>query len=174
MWEIGVYTLQLTTREFFIDGIKRDRWVWSGDASQSYLMNYYLFNDNEEVKRTMWLLAGKQPITSHINTIMDYTLYWFISVWDYYQYSGDEHFLRQIYPVMTAYIEFVNSRRDADGMLQGLAGDWVFVDWADKPMDKRGQLSFEQILFVRAVESMASVAKTIGEKGIQQHICHPV
>ncbi|MBQ3634180.1 MAG: alpha-rhamnosidase [Bacteroidales bacterium] len=165
MWEIGVYTLQLTTREFFIDGIKRDRWVWSGDASQSYLMNYYLFNDNEEVKRTMWLLAGKQPITSHINTIMDYTLYWFISVWDYYQYSGDEHFLRQIYPVMTAYIEFVNSRRDADGMLQGLAGDWVFVDWADKPMDKRGQLSFEQILFVRAVESMASVAKTIGEKG---------
>ena len=45
IWEIGTYTMQLTTREFFIDGIKRDRWVWSGDATQSYLMNYYLFND---------------------------------------------------------------------------------------------------------------------------------
>jgi hypothetical protein len=27
-----------------MDGIKRDRWTWSGDAIQSYLMNYYLRN----------------------------------------------------------------------------------------------------------------------------------
>ena len=40
IWEVGAYTMHLTTREFFIDGIKRDRWVWSGDAIQSYLMNY--------------------------------------------------------------------------------------------------------------------------------------
>ena len=63
----------LTTREFFIDGIKRDRWVWSGDAIQSYLMNYYLFFDNETVKRTIWLLRGKDPVTSHSNTTVSYT-----------------------------------------------------------------------------------------------------
>ncbi|MEG2613361.1 MAG: alpha-rhamnosidase, partial [Alistipes sp.] len=34
IWEVGAYTMHLTTREFFIDGIKRDRWVWSGDAIQ--------------------------------------------------------------------------------------------------------------------------------------------
>ena len=71
IWEVGAYTMHLTTREFFIDGIKRDRWVWSGDAIQSYLMNYYLFFDNESVKRTIWLLRGKDPVTSHSNTIMD-------------------------------------------------------------------------------------------------------
>ena len=163
MWEVGQYTLQLTTREFFIDGIKRDRWVWSGDASQSYLMNYYLFFDSEEVKRTTWLLGGKAPVSSHINTIMDYTFYWFISVWDYYMYTGDKTFLSQIYPTMRNLMEFVNSRRDAEGMVVGMTGDWVFVDWADKPMDKQGQLSFEQILFRRAIESMANVAKEIGE-----------
>ena len=27
IWEVGAYTMHLTTREFFIDGIKRDRWV---------------------------------------------------------------------------------------------------------------------------------------------------
>ena len=53
IWEVGAYTMHLTTREFFIDGIKRDRWVWSGDAIQSYLMNYYLFFDNKTVKRTI-------------------------------------------------------------------------------------------------------------------------
>jgi len=43
IWDVSAYTLHLTTREFFMDGIKRDRWVWSGDAYQSYLMSYYLF-----------------------------------------------------------------------------------------------------------------------------------
>jgi hypothetical protein len=41
------------------------------------LMNYYLFFDNEAVKRTIWLLRGKDPVTSHTNTIMDYTFFWF-------------------------------------------------------------------------------------------------
>lgn len=162
IWEIGVYTMQLTTREFFIDGIKRDRWVWSGDAAQSYLMNYYLFNDSETVKRTIWLLGGKAPITSHINTIMDYTFYWFISIADYYLYSGDRAFLQQIYPNMKTMMDYVLGRTDDDGMVQGMTGDWVFIDWADKPMDKTGQLSFEQILFCRSLESIALVAEVIG------------
>ena len=165
IWDIGVYTMQLTSREFFIDGIKRDRWVWSGDAAQSYLMNYYLFNDNEMVKRTIFLLGGKAPITAHINTIMDYTFYWFNSIYDYYLYSGDRHFLTQIYPQMKTYMEYVLGRTDSEGMVQGMTGDWVFVDWADKPMDKHGQLSFEQILFCKSLETMATVAAIAGEDG---------
>ena len=162
IWEIGAYTMQLTMREFFFDGIKRDRWVWSGDATQSYLMNYYLFNDYETVKRTIWLLGGKAPITSHINTIMDYTFYWFNSIADYYLYSGDKAFLQQIYPNMKTLMDFVLGRTDEDGMVQGMTGDWVFIDWADKPMDKNGQLSFEQILFCRSLESIAQVAEVVG------------
>ncbi len=163
IWDIGVYTMQLTAREFFIDGIKRDRWVWSGDASQSYLMNYYLFGDSDMVKRTTWLLAGKQPITSHINTIMDYTFYWIVSLYDYYLYTADSHFLLQIYPTLRAYMRFIEGRLDGDGMAQWQTGDWVFVDWADKPMDKQGQLAFEQILLCRSYEAAAAVAKTVGE-----------
>jgi len=61
IWDVAAYTLHLNTREFFIDGIKRDRWVWSGDAYQSYLMNYYLFFDSSSVTRTLWALRGKEP-----------------------------------------------------------------------------------------------------------------
>ncbi len=164
IWDVSAYTMLLTTREFFIDGIKRDRWVWSGDALQSYLMNYYLLGDLETVKRTIWLLGGKEPITSHINTIMDYTFYWFISIYDYYMYSGDSHFLEQIYPRMKSYMDFVLNRTDKEGMVQGMTGDWVFVDWADRPMDKKGRLSFEQILFARSLETMEQVACTVGDE----------
>lgn len=162
MWKVGVRTLQLTAREFFIDGIKRDRWTWSGDAYQSYLMNYYLFFDSDTVRRTTWQLRGKDPITAHINTIVDYTFYWIIGVADYYLYTGDSDFVRQIYPRMRSLMDYCQSRTDADGMIVGLEGDWVFLDWSPEPMDKHGEVSFEQILYARSLEAMAQCAKIIG------------
>jgi len=161
IWDIGAYTMHLTTREFFIDGIKRDRWVWSGDAIQSYLMNYYLFFDSESVKRTIWLLRGKDPVTSHSNTIMDYTFYWFLSIYDYYMYSGDKHFVSQIYPRMQTMMDYVLGRTNKNGMVEGLTGDWVFVDWADGYLDKKGELSFEQVLFCKSLETMALCANLV-------------
>ena len=52
-------------------------------------MNYYLFFDSPTVKRTTRLLRGKDPVTAHINTIMDYTLYWFNGIYDYYLYTRE-------------------------------------------------------------------------------------
>ncbi len=165
IWNVGAYTMHLTTREFFIDGIKRDRWVWSGDAVQSYLMNYYLFFDSPAVKRTTRLLRGKDPVTAHINTILDYTFYWFIGIYDYYLYTGDEAFLKEIYPGMKTLMDYVLSRTNKDGMVEGLTGDWVFVDWADFPMSKKGALSFEQILFCKSLETMKLCADVLGDRG---------
>lgn len=158
IWEIGAYTMHLTTREFFIDGIKRDRWVWSGDAVQSYLMNYYLFFDSECVKRTTWLLRGKDPVTAHTNTIMDYTFYWFIGIYDYYMYTGDLAFVKQIYPRMQTMMAYVLGRTNRNGMVEGMTGDWVFVDWADGFLDKKGELAIEQVLLCKSLETMALCA----------------
>ena len=162
IYETARYTLHLSTREFFIDGIKRDRWVWSGDAYQSYLMNYYLMNDNETVKRTMYALRGKDPVTSHINTIMDYTFYWFLGIYDYYLYSGDTSFLQQNYPRMKSLMEYCLGRRNKDGLMEGLPGDWIFIDWANG-LSKKGELSFEQLLLCRSLETMALCAGIAGD-----------
>ena len=162
IWEVAAYTMDLTTREFFMDGIKRDRWTWSGDAIQSYLMNYYLRFDTECVKRTIRQLRGKDPVTAHVNTIMDYTFYWFKSVLDYYQYTGDADFVREMWPRMVTLMDYVLSRTNSEGMAEGQPDDWIFVDWVDFPMHKRGILCFEQILFCKALETMALCAKVLG------------
>ena len=161
IWEVSAYTLDLTTREFFMDGIKRDRWTWSGDAIQSYLMNYYLRFDTECVKRTIRQLRGKDPVTAHVNTIMDYTFYWFKSILDYYQYSGDVDFVREMWPRMVTLMNYVEGRLNDNGMAEGQPDDWIFVDWVDFPMHKRGTLCFEQILLMKAMETMALCAKLL-------------
>ena len=162
IWDVAAYTMDLTTREFFMDGIKRDRWTWSGDAIQSYLMNYYLRFDTECVKRTIRQLRGKDPVTSHINTIMDYTFYWFKSIHDYYEYTGDVAFVREMWPRMVTLMDYVEGRLNNQGMAEGQSDDWIFVDWVDFPMHKRGTLCFEQILLMKAMETMALCAKLLG------------
>ena len=161
IWDVAAYTMDLTTREFFMDGIKRDRWTWSGDAIQSYLMNYYLRFDAECVKRTIRQLRGKDPVTAHVNTIMDYTFYWFKSIHDYYEYTGDVAFVREMWPRMVTLMNYVESRLNSQGMAEGQPDDWIFVDWVDFPMHKRGTLCFEQILLMKAMETMALCAKLV-------------
>ncbi|TMI74483.1 MAG: alpha-rhamnosidase [Bacteroidetes bacterium] len=157
IYEVAKYTFHLNTREFFIDGIKRDRWVWSGDAYQSYLMNYYLYFDNETVTRTLLALRGKDPVTAHINTIMDYTFYWFLGIYDYYLYTGDKTFIQQFYPRMQSLMEYCIGRRDENGLMKGLPGDWIFIDWA-AGLSKKGEVSFEQLLLARSLETMGLCA----------------
>lgn len=163
IYNVAQYTFRLNTREFFIDGIKRDRWVWSGDAYQSFLMNYYSFFDKETVTRTLFALRGKDPVTAHINTIMDYTFYWFLGIYDYYLYTGDQSFIKQFYPRMKTLMDYCLSRRNKDGLMEGLPGDWVFIDWADK-LSKKGEVSFEQLLFCKSLETMALCANIANEK----------
>ncbi len=157
IYNVAMYTFHLNTREFFIDGIKRDRWVWSGDAYQSYLMNYYSFFDNQTVARTLLALRGKDPVTGHINTIMDYTFYWFLGIYDYYLYTGDKTFITQFYPRMQSLMEYCLGRRNKDGLMEGKSGDWIFIDWADK-LSKKGEVSFEQLLLCKSLETMAQCA----------------
>ena len=57
--------------------------------------------------------------------------------------------------------------------MEGLPGDWIFIDWADG-LSKKGEVSFEQLLFCRSLETMALCAniseryKGIGSK-YKQH-----
>ena len=153
IWDTSVYTLHLNSREFFLDGIKRDRWVWSGDAYQSYLVNRYIFFNTDICKRTILALRGRDPVEKHINTILDYSFYWIISIYDYYEMSGDRDFIKRIYPKMVSLMDFCMSRRDKNGFAAKVDDDWIFIDWAD--MDKTGAVCAEQMLFLRSLEAMS-------------------
>jgi alpha-L-rhamnosidase len=161
IWETALYTFHLNTREFFLDGIKRDRWVWSGDAYQSFLMNFYTFFEPAVTRRTLIALRGKDPVATHINHIMDYTLYWFLGLYDYYLYTGDLAFIRQTWFKALSLLDFCQLRTNAEGMLEGRPEDWVYLDWAE--MDNRGEVCAEQILFCRSLECMAELSELLGE-----------
>ncbi len=161
VYRTAEYTFHLNAREFYLDGIKRDRWVWSADAYQSYFVNHYLYMDQETEKRTITSLAPSLPVVQYANTIIDYSYFWLISLWDYYRTYADRHFLFQIYPQAKAVMEFCQKRRSEDGFIRGTRNDWVFLDWA--PIDKEGAVLGEQILLAKAMECFGKVEDLVME-----------
>lgn len=144
IWNTCAYTFHLNSREFYLDGIKRDRWVWGGDAYQSFMVDAYLYNNPEITKRTILALLGKPPYQQHVNTIVDYTMYVIIGAYEYYFRSGDREFTERIKERLTALAEFLFSRLDENGLVCQRPGDWIFIDWSD--IDKDGPVCAEQIL----------------------------
>jgi glycogen debranching enzyme len=157
----------MCAREFYLDGAKRDRWLWGGDAYEAEKAEYYYQYDTERIKRSIVALFGKTPVVRYINHIMDYTMYTIISVWEYYEHTGDKEFLEYIEPIMTEHLEFSMKRLSEDGFIcsiphKGKFVDWIFVDWGKLP-DKNGEVSFEQILFWTAIRAVAKVYGVLGK-----------
>ena len=126
-------------------------------------VNRYLFADEALEERTLIALGGKQPFKRHINTIVDYTFFWFMSIREHFETYGNLHFVRQMIPQMKEIMTFLQKRVDPDGYVRGKEGDWVFIDWAD--MDKTGALLGEQVLFARALRDYAFLLEKAGEEG---------
>lgn len=165
IWETAEHTFKLCSGIFFIDGIKRDRWIWSGDAYQSYFVNQYLMFDEDISKRTMWALRGNDPVRQHINTIVDYSMYWILGIYQHYQMTGDKVFAEAIYPKMKTMMEFLENQTDENGFIVGREGDWIFIDWAD--MDKDGAVCAEQMLLAMCYRTMALMEEILESKNMK-------
>ena len=92
-------------------------------------------------------------MTTHINTILDYSLLWILSMGEHAETYHDTAFLRRMRPQMASLMELVRSQRDEHGFVIGRKQDWVFIDWAD--FDRDGPLCAEQMLLAAAYDVMA-------------------
>lgn len=160
IWEVSQWTFKLCSGIFFIDGAKRDKWIWSADAYQSFFVNQYLFADPEINKRTLLALRGNDPMETHINTILDYSLFWIIGIYRHYLAYGDLDFVEAVYPKMVSLIEFCERQTDSIGFLVGREKDWTFIDWAE--LDKDGAVCAEQILYAQCFFVMEELSKLLG------------
>ena len=164
IWDVCAYTFHLNSREGFFDGIKRDRWIWGGDAYQSFMVDWYLFFDEDIVRRTIISLLGKLPCEVHVNGSNDYSAYIIIAMVDYYMATGDVKFLRNMWSNIKGLYEFMMSRLDEKGYVVQRGGDWIFVDWSQ--MEFGDKMLCEQILLWKAHLSMGELALLCGEEDI--------
>jgi glycogen debranching enzyme len=102
-------------------------------------------------------------MTTHINTIVDYSLLWALSVKEHFDAYGDLAFLEQIYPKMQSLMEFCERFTDEHGFLVARSGDWTFIDWAD--LDKDDPFGAVQMLLAACWGAMDWLSEALGRDG---------
>ena len=133
-----------------MDGIKRDRLPWLGDVVVSIMSNAYSFYDRECIRWTLSVLgrcgmeklygninaaeevdARVQVAESHVNGIVDYSLWFFVCHWLYQRYFGDHLFLQQEWQLLEIRImNLVKWCSDKEkGWFIEHESEWIFIDW---------------------------------------------
>lgn len=160
IWLQSCYTLRLCMKNFLLDGIKRDRLPWAGDLAVSLLGNAFSFAEKDIVKDTLAVLGAVSIKKAHVNSIIDYSL-WFLINHEFFQlYYADKDFLFQEYPRIKETLEILLEARDEKGFL---AADpekvWLFIDWVDGE-----KFTALQVIFFRALLAGKFLAECVGEK----------
>lgn len=108
--ETAFYTCQLNMQDgYILDGIKRDRLVWSGDLFTEILTILYTFGDTEHIPNALNLLKETSGKGSWINGIPSYNAWWVLNLCTYCKFTGKKDYFNEHYD----YVKFIVDEFDA-------------------------------------------------------------
>lgn len=134
--ETAVYTCALNMQDgYFLDGIKRDRLVWSGDMYAEIKTALYSFGVTSHMRRSLDFVKATTPDGFWMNNIPSYDAWWVINVCEYYNCSGDSAYLTKNLNNMNAAMKELDACIDEGGTMDfGKTGRKLglhefFLDW---------------------------------------------
>jgi len=137
IWEISARTLKLCMEDTFTDCPLYEQTLWVGDARNESLFAYTTFGATDLARRCITLagqslerypLAGCQVPSSWDCLLPAWSFLWGISVWDYYEYTGDRNFLQSVWGWVLGNLQGAEARLDERGLFSGPY--WNMFDWA--------------------------------------------
>lgn len=161
VWMRSAYTLRLCLHEFMLDGVKRDRLPWVGDAALALLGNAYAFAERGILDRTLEVLAGERVDECLPNAIIDYAPWWLIALDERARHWGDDGACAAAWPQARRLVAALDARCDRRGLLIHRPGDWLFIDWV--PYERTGANAALQMLWAWALGAAAAVARRAGD-----------
>eukprot|EP00667_Euglena_gracilis_P001435 EG_transcript_1435 len=142
VWYAGVNTLELCTDgvpRVFLDGSKRDRWVWTGDLFVEQLVAYISNGDVRSAVNSLAAVAEFQEPDGYVPhmavpkdspdttapqtlaktlTFAEYCVWYVIVVWLHYLHTGDESFAREFEAVVEKAMAWLCRRVTSHGLIE--------------------------------------------------------
>ena len=173
IWNAARKTLHLCMQEYYLDGIKRDRFMWVGDTRLEALINYYVFGDVELFKYCWRGAAASQSSDGGIRSafgegtsiLWDYVAWWIIALQDYYRHTGDDAFIKEMGTHLDQAAAWLISKSDPeDGLIR--IPDEKGHGWFYTLNGKTGKDAEFNALFKRAMVAAAETAGLTGKKSL--------
>lgn len=158
IWRTGANTVHLCCQDHIWDGIKRDRVAWSGDMHPQIPVIACAFGKQPIVADTLKFISDQTTPGRWINDIGAYSLWWIISLYEWYWYTGDINILENLHEDLKKICSTVLAHVDHQGR-ETMPGR-RFLDWPShgKPSDIDNAL---HALCVWAVRSAAVLFEAI-------------
>ncbi|MBO3799244.1 MAG: family 78 glycoside hydrolase catalytic domain [Candidatus Brockarchaeota archaeon] len=170
IWRMCRYTLRLCSEDTYVDCPAYEQTFWVGDARHEALITYAT-SGGYALARRCWLLAGESLFRSPLvesqvpsgwqNVLTAWSLLWVWACEEYYRYTGDEAFLKEVYPFVLKQMRNIAERfiRN-DGLMEIEA--WNMLDWAPMDTPSRGVVTHQNAILVEAYRRSAVIARKMG------------
>ncbi|MFZ2987596.1 hypothetical protein [Ideonella sp.] len=143
--EVSIATLRDCLQTTFEDGPRRDRRLWVGDLRLQALVNYETYQQNDVVKRCLYLFAGlpradglvnacvyEKPRPTYANIVaLDYAALYNATLAEYVAATGDIETGRDLWPVARRQLEILGQTVNESGLFVDPGDTWLFIDWND-------------------------------------------
>jgi alpha-L-rhamnosidase len=170
--EVSMKTLQDCMQDVFEDGPKRDRRLWLGDLRLQALANYETFQNNDLVKRCLYLFASvpdekgrisanlfmKPSVIADDTYLFDYSLFFTTTLYDYYKVTDDKETLEELWPSAYRQVELALERLDARNIVKDDPSWWSFIDWHEE-LNKQAPSQAILIYTLKRAIELAAILK---------------
>lgn len=141
-------------------------------------MNYATFQQNDLVKRCLYLFAGVtrndgmvsanlflQPkIQADDTYLIDYSLFFIATLADYYTQTGDKDTALELWPTAKKQIDLATNRLDANDLLIDTQEWWAFIDW-NESLNKQAAT---QGVFIYCINKAIQLVKSIAPEYLNE------
>jgi hypothetical protein len=170
IWDISARTLKLCMEDTYTDCPLYEQTHWVGDARNEAVFGFGAFGAGDLAKRcvrlTAYSLDEDYPIAlcqtpSTWGTLLPaWSFLWGISVWDYYEYSGDGEFVKEMFPYVMKNLRNAREYSDERGLFSGPF--WNMFDWSGID-DGHNTVTHNSMFVVGALDAALQCADVAGD-----------
>ncbi len=173
IFQAGIRTVQLNSRDSFTDCPTREQQAWVGDSVVHQMVHlvtnldwrlawqYLTLSDSPRSDGILPMTVVGSSESSGGMTIPDWSLHWIHGVYNLYLFTGDRDavvsFMPSVARVLRWFVPFQNSQ----GQIKDLI-EWDLVDWSAVSVDDTTSLYTS--LWARGLREFAEMARWLGEK----------
>lgn len=167
IWEACAWTQQCCSLDAYVDTPWREQAQWWGDARVQACNTFHLCGDARLLRRGIAQIAGQTtpdgvtyghaPTIAHSCILPDFTIIWFLTLWDYYWQTGSTDPFETHHHTVWRALEYFQAHSDPKtGLVSYDDRYWLFLDWTD--LHKDSVPSVYNLWLVIALEHLARLA----------------
>jgi hypothetical protein len=158
-------TFRACLQDGFVDCTWRESSQWLGDALPQSLIMASLNDDTRPLRQVIEMAAqgaypdgvlpSVLPGEVHAYTVVDYNFIWVELLRLYHHLTGDEEFVKRMWPTLTKMLDRFHQDLNPAGLIKSQPGRRLFLDWA--PLSRHEPNAIYNLSYLLALQAASKM-----------------